>query len=83
MNGTVQVVLVREGRPPLRFTAESPAEVKAVIESEGFTFSGSDISPYRRTELRGMPRFSELAGPMWDGGAIRYEDWRVNDALSK
>ena len=37
---------------------------------------------YLRKEMIGLPRFSGWLGPMWDGGAVRYETQEAYDDLS-
>ena len=34
-----------------------------------------------REELDGRPKVRGYAGPMWDGGRLRYESWDVYDML--
>ena len=52
------------------------------MEVRGFDFIGFNINPRQRPELQNQPMFKQLAGPMWDGDAIRYEDSKTNERLS-
>lgn len=61
---------------------EFEGDIRQNAEKLGYTFAGVETSPMRRPELRGLPRFRELLGPMWDGGVIRYEDQKVYDLMS-
>ncbi len=54
----------------------------AAMEVRGFQVEGFNDNHRQREELIGQPKFKGLAGPMWDGDKIRYEDWASNDALS-
>jgi hypothetical protein len=55
----------------------------AAIELRGFRQRGfNNRAGQMREELRGWATFERLAGPMWDGDAIRYEDAASNAALS-
>ena len=54
----------------------------------GFTPTGTSDRDSLRPELRGLPTYSELAGPMWNGSkdgvaCIRYETWPVYRAMSQ
>lgn len=57
-------------------------DVMAAMEVRGFTFIGFNENHRQRKELQGQPMYKELAGPMFDGDAIRYEDQRSNQTLS-
>lgn len=57
-------------------------DLVAAMEIRGYAFVGLNSNPRQRVELQGQPKFRGLAGPMWDGDAIRYEDAPANDALS-
>lgn len=46
--------------------------IKGYVEADG----------YLRKEMIGLPRFSGWLGPMWDGGAVRYETQEAYDDLS-
>lgn len=54
----------------------------AAMEIRGFKFAGFRNSPNQRIELEDQPIFKGVAGPMWDGDAIRYEDWKTYERLS-
>lgn len=50
----------------------------------GFEYAGrTKKGSHLRSELQDQPRFVGLAGPMWDGDAIRYEDQATNEYLSR
>lgn len=55
----------------------------AAMEVRDFRFVKFNDNTRQRAELQGQPIFGSLCGPMWDGGAIRYEDTTSNDILSK
>lgn len=57
-------------------------DVIAAMEIRGYPFARLNANPRQRAELQGAPVFANLAGPMWDGDALRYEDSAANDALS-
>ncbi len=52
------------------------------MERNGYTLKGVETNHRLRTELQGQPKFEGLAGPMWDGDKIRYEDWSTNERMS-
>lgn len=52
------------------------------IEARGYSFSRQNFNHRTRAELQGAPVFSGLAGPMWDGNAVRYEDTEATIRLS-
>lgn len=54
----------------------------AAMEIRGFKFDRISNFPPHREELQDQPKFKGLAGPMWDGDAIRYEDWKTYERLS-
>lgn len=54
----------------------------AAMEVRDFRFVKFNDNKRQRAELQGAPIFGSLCGPMWDGGAIRYEDTKSNDILS-
>ncbi len=56
--------------------------VEAFMGVRGFHPRGYNNNPRQRKELQGMPVFSSVAGPMWDGDAIRYENREAYDRLS-
>ena len=62
----------------------SPEEVP--YEFTGYT---SDLSKEReagacvhRAELDNQPMYKGWAGPMWDGDCLRYETWKLYEAMS-
>lgn len=48
----------------------------------GYNYVGFNQNTNHRVELQKQPLFDELAGPMWDGDAVRYEDWQSYNLLS-
>ena len=52
------------------------------FDVRGYRHTGFNQSAVQRPELQGQPKFDGLAGPMWDGDAIRYEDWATYNTLS-
>jgi len=61
----------------------------AGAEVRGFKADGlSKVYPadqkgaFPRAELQGQPKFKGLCGPMWDGGVLRYEDWKAYEKMS-
>ena len=54
----------------------------AAFEVRGYPLIGTNNNDYNRAELQGKPVFSKLAGPMWDGDAIRYENYAACEILS-
>lgn len=57
------------------YTCETTAEnIFAAFEVRGYKPRGVENNPARRAELQGLPKFSGLNGPMYDGpGVVRYE----------
>lgn len=53
------------------------------MEVRGFELVGLNHNASQRSELQNRPKFKNLAGPMWDGDGIRYEDWTTYDVLSR
>ena len=64
------------------FVVTEPTDIFAWIEANGLTVTKLNDNPRQRAELQGQPIIASFCGPMWDGGAIRYEDQRSNDILS-
>lgn len=67
-------------------TEKKEGDVATLIEDMkalGFAHTGFNHNPQQREELQGQPKFEDLAGPMWDGDAIRYEDWASYEILSQ
>lgn len=58
------------------------ADLVAAFEVRGFTFTGLNANTRNRAELQGVPKFSGVCGPTWDGDAIRYEDLEAYRHLS-
>lgn len=56
--------------------------VIAAMEARGFALDGLNRNPRQREELQDQPKFKGLAGPMWDGDTVRYEDWKTYERLS-
>lgn len=54
----------------------------AAMQIRGYQFVKPFARAVCRAELQGAPVFANLAGPMWDGDAIRYEDAAANHHLS-
>lgn len=54
----------------------------AAMQVRDFQFVKLNSNPRQRIELQGEPVFSGLAGPMWDGDAVRYEDQKSYNILS-
>ena len=77
-NRLIQTV---EGRM-LRTDGEMANAIVA-FEARGYQHTGFNQNAHNRAELQGQPTFDGLAGPMWDGDAIRYEDWAAYRALSE
>lgn len=63
-------------------TQETP-DVKAWAEAAGVKVTGTLERKGARAELQGEPVLQGFAGPMWDGGKVRYEDWKAYDRLSR
>lgn len=62
-----------------------PVPVEAFVEqmkARGYEFTGWNDNHRQREELQGAPKFKGIAGPMWDGGYIRYESVAVYAQLS-
>jgi hypothetical protein len=57
-------------------------DIEAALSIRGYQQTGINQNPNQRAELQGLPTYAELAGPMYDGGKIRYEDWASNERLS-
>ena len=64
----------KEGLSVLSFEASTPVDAVNRAAVEGIEFRAFNSNPAQRAELQGQPKFVGLAGPMWDGNAIRYED---------
>ena len=65
-----------------RMASDTTADIFAWMEARGRKHTGDENSASRRQELQGQPKFDGFAGPMWDGDAIRYEDWQAYERLS-
>jgi hypothetical protein len=65
------------------FIAEDALGASLLLKTEGYTPTGFSMVPMHVAEIRGMPIFKELCGPMYDGdGWVRYEDAETNRVLS-
>lgn len=54
-----------------------------VFREHGYKCIGANQNKYCRVELQGLPKYSELVGPMWGGdGNIRYETWAAYNDIS-
>ena len=54
-----------------------------VFRAHGYKCTGANRSPYGRSELQGLPKFSGLVGPMWDGdGNVLYETTAAYNDIS-
>lgn len=62
--------------------SQSLVNFTAMLEVRGYTLTGPHENPRTRPELQGQPKFTNLAGPMYDGGVIRYENWPAYELLS-
>lgn len=47
--------------------------IYATMDIRGYEFAGLNNNHRQRIELQGQPIFKGVAGPMWDGDAVRYE----------
>ncbi len=56
--------------------------VYPAMEVRGYAHTGFNTNPKHRAELQGQPKFAGVAGPMWDGDAVRYECNEANRHLS-
>ena len=52
------------------------------MERNGYALKNYNNNTRQREELLGMPVFQGLAGPMYDGGNIRYESKETNNHMS-
>jgi hypothetical protein len=54
-----------------------------VFRAHGYKCTGANRNPYNRAELQGLPMFSGLIGPMWDGdGSVLYETTAAYNDIS-
>lgn len=60
-----------------------PHNFYAWCSARGLEPIGINSNPRHRDELQGQPKFQNLCGPMWDGDAVRYEDSKSNESLSR
>lgn len=75
--------VVRKAPDGRMFTEEFTNEnVIPALEVRGFEMTGNYSNPRTREEMQGAPKFRGLLGPMYDGGAVRYESQEVYNALS-
>lgn len=58
------------------------AFVEPFMTVRGYQLTGFNANPRQRAELQGAPKFAGLAGPMWNGDGLRYEDAAAYRALS-
>lgn len=58
------------------------AELVTTMANLGYPQIGTCTRRGVRAELLGQPTFRGLAGPMWQGGSLRYETIAINAALS-
>jgi len=57
--------------------------LERAVRKLGGRKTGTVNNPRLRPELQGLPTFSNLLGPMWDGpGGARYETDEVYDIMS-
>lgn len=78
-----QVVVIAEGQ----LFPYAPKDIFAFAEVCGYEFEGIEERACLRPELKGQPKFKQLAGPMWGGmkegePVIRYESWEAYRCLS-
>lgn len=67
-----------------RFVVREFASLDALLASGDYVVSGKSLdTPLLRSELRGQPKLSGFAGPMWDGDRLRFESWAACDQLSR
>jgi hypothetical protein len=78
---TYYVYGLAAGHTPITF--DTADEFIEAMEDRGFEHMGYSRTGGRlRPELQGQPKFRELAGPMYDGGRVRYETWALNERLN-
>lgn len=74
-----RVVQLIEG---LGWDKSETSDVESWMQVRGHKLTGYHTSPQTRTELQNQPEFKGFAGPMWDGDAVRYENWAAYERLS-
>jgi hypothetical protein len=75
-----RIIIKTEGQY-IRYDIEADTLIP-FMEIRGYKFSRYNDSSRQREELRGQPAFMGIAGPMWDGDAIRYECAETNRDMS-
>jgi hypothetical protein len=79
----MKVILVRKiDKEMLRDEFETD-DLIAAMEARGFKHAGFEPAhPQVRQVLHGKPKFDGLAGPMWNGDGLRYENWEAHKHLT-
>lgn len=63
-------------------TGRTDGLTEADMVARGYEVIGYNANTRQRAELQGAPKFRGLAGPMWDGDCLRYEDPKTYAELS-
>jgi len=66
----------------IKTESDNLGDFMARMEVAGFGFVKLNKNPRQRVELQDQPIYSGIAGPMWDGDAVRYEDSETNAQMS-
>ena len=78
---TAKIVQVVEGQ--FIVTEVPMLNLDAAMEVRGFNLAGSETNTRLRPILQGLPIFSGVLGPMYDGpGRVRYETPAAYDIIS-
>jgi hypothetical protein len=64
------------------YSFKDPDDLIAKMKSLGFPLAGFSESTRHHPALRGQPAFRGLHGPMYDGGAVRYETAEIYRQMS-
>jgi hypothetical protein len=79
---TLKARLIQSVDGELVTTELTGGDLVAAMEARGFALAGLNRNPSQRAELQGVPKFSGVCGPMWDGDGVRYEDPEAYAELS-
>jgi hypothetical protein len=82
MNNSNKVRLVQSVEGQLIVSEFARENVVEAMEVRTYQVVGINNNPRQREELRGLPVFAGVYGPMWDGGVIRYESSEAHKLLS-